>query len=242
MPSASPTAAHQLYQCPSDIQDRLTSIGGVNRYGEPNFLLRWAMGGEDGCYYRAGGTWEIEGLPSFTGYRDLLVGGGTPSWMLLIWQAPELYGTPELYYLQNKDESGMQTLGEFPYKGRYQLLYNLRWTERRGNAIHFEAMPLNSLLLNTIVPIIMAARDISWEKTKAALQDITLRENAKDVDTIEDLIRDRAVPFKGSPVSYGKQGCRTSLVDKKIASMQRNWNTMMTNAKAIGKGLSQRSA
>jgi hypothetical protein len=237
----SPTAKYQQYQCPEEFSDRLNEVGGFNRYDEPNFILRWAQGGEDECYFRAGGAWNVEGLPSFKGYRDLLVGGGTPSWMLMQWQAPELYGTPEIYYMRNKDPgTGLQDLGSYPYSGRYVMLYNLRWTERRGNKLYFEAMPLNSLLLNTIVPIIMAAKDISWEKTKAVLQDIEIRENARDIDQIEDIMRASAVPFKGSPVSYGKQGCRTSLIDKKIEVMQRNWNKMMTNAKSLGKGLSQR--
>lgn len=241
MPSL--TSSYQQHQCPQEFQDRLNEVGGMNRYDEPNFIIRWAQGGEDECYYRAGGAWHIEGLPSRVGYRDLLVGGGTPSWMLMQWQAPELYGTPEMYYMQNKDEeTNLQTLGSYPYSGRYVLLYNLRWTERRGNKLHFEAMPLNSLLLNTIVPIIMAAKDIGWEKTQAAMKDMEIKANEKDLNTIEDVMRTNAVPFHGQAVSYGTQGCRTSLIDKKIESMQRNWNKMMTRASSLGKGLSQRSA
>src|SRR5476651_1623604 len=138
----SPTAKYQQYQCPQEFQDRLNEVGGLNRYDEPNFIIRWAQGGEDECYYRAGGAWHVEGLPSFVGYRDLLVGGGTPSWMLMQWQAPELYSTPELYYMQNKDEeTGLQTLGEYPYSGRYTMLYNLRWTERRGKSLHLKRCP-----------------------------------------------------------------------------------------------------
>lgn len=239
MPSL--TASYRNYRCPEAFQERLTRAGGINRFGEPNFILRWAQGGEKECFYRAGGTWNVEGLPSFTGYRNLLVGGGTPSWMLMQWNAPEVYGTPEMWYVQGYDQaSNLQTLGSYPYKGRYEMLYNLRTTRKEGRNIKFQAMPLNSLLINTIIPIIKQARDISWEKTKAVLQDIEIREQAKDLTMIEDVMRANALPFKGSPVSYGKQGCRTSQVDKKIEQMTRNWNKIQTSAKALDKGFYQR--
>lgn len=236
---SNPTDSYQLYRCPEWIEEKLEQVGGVNRFGDNNFIIRWAQGGQPECYYRAGGHWQHDG---YVGYRDLLVGGGTPSWMLMQWEAPEIYGTPEMYYMQNyDDETDLQDLGEYPYRGRYKLLYNLRWTEKRGNSMHFEAMPLNTYLLDTIVPIIMEAQDISWEKTRAVMQDIELREQVKDLDLIEDVMRTNALPFHGSPVSYGKQGCRTSLVDKKIEQMQRHWNKMMTNASILGKGLSSYS-
>lgn len=242
---SSPTDKYKQYVCPDEFQERLTEIGGVNRYDEPNFILVWGQGGEEHALYRAGGYWDVEGLPSYHGYRDLLIGGGTASWCLLQWQDAIHYGTPEMYYVQNHDEqSDLQTIGEYPYSGRYKLLYNLSWSERRGNELLFEAMPLNSFLLETVVPIIQAAKDISWEKTKAALMDMKEKEDAADRAMIEDVMRTSAMPFKGNPVSYGKQGCRTSLVDKKMVEMTRHWNTIMHNVSQLGgakgRGLMQR--
>jgi len=233
-----PTAAYQNNLCPEELQERLTEIGGINRYDEPNFVMVWSEGGGPNSMYRAGAAWAGDGQIPFTGYRDLLVGGGVPCWALLQWHDAVEYGTPEMYYMQNYDqESGLQTLGEYPYSGRYQMLYNLRWCERQNGKLLFEAMPLNSYLLDTIVPIILQARDISWEKTKAVMLDLKEREDKADVDLIEDVMRTSALPFKGNAVSYQKQGCRTALVDKKIEAMQRNWNEMMTNAHAMGRGL-----
>ena len=233
------TDKYQINLCPEEFQDRLTEIGGVNRYDEPNFLLVWSQGGGEQSTYRAGGAWNVEGLPSFRGYRDLLVGGGVPCWALLQWHDASEYGTPEMYYVHNLDEeTQLQTLGEFPYSGRYQMLYNLRWSEMRNGHMHFEMMPLNTFLLETVVPIITAAKDISWEKTKAVMDDLKEREDQVDVARIEDVMRGTALPFKGAAVSYQKQGCRTALVDKKIEAMQRNWNRMMTTANRLGRGLS----
>jgi hypothetical protein len=101
----------------------------------------------------------------------------------------------------------------------------------------FEAMPLNTFLLDTVVPIIVQAKDISWEKTRAAMLDLKEKEDQADINMIEDVMRSSALPFKGGAVSYQKQGCRTALVDKKIEAMTRNWNKMMTNARSLGRGL-----
>ena len=235
---SSPTAEYQHYVCPEEFQSRLTYIGGLNPYDEPNFILTWSQGGDDRGLYRGGGSWDVEGMPSFRGYRDLLKGGGTPSWALLQWHSAVEYGSPESYYVANYDqETGLQILGEYPYSGRYEVLYNLRWSERRNNRLYFEEMPLNSFLLNTVVPIIVQAKDISWEKTKAALLDQKAKEDQADVNQIEDVMHGSKVAFGGNAVSYSKQGCRTNLIDKKVEQMTRNWNQIMQNAKSLGKGL-----
>jgi hypothetical protein len=188
--------------------------------------------------YRAGGAWYGDDQVPFKGYRDLLIGGGVPCWALLQWHRAEEYGTPESYYVMNYDfESDLQTLGEYPYSGRYQMLYNLRWCEMQNGKMQFEAMPLNTFLLDTVVPIIVQAKDISWEKTKAVMLDLKEKEDQADINMIEDVMRSSALPFHGAAVSYQKQGCRTALVDKKIEAMTRNWNAMMRNARTLGRGL-----
>ena len=240
---SSPTDSYQQYQCPEWINEKLREIGGVNRYDENLFIIRWGQGGESECTYRAGGYWNVEDLPSVHGYRDLLVGGGVPSWVLMQWHDAIEYGTPEIYYVQNYDQdSDLQTLGEYPYAGRYQVLYNMCWRRMENGKMIVESMPLNSFVLDTVVPIIVQAKDISWEKTRAVMLDLKAKEDKADIDLIEDVMRSSAMPFKGNAVSYQKQGCRTALVDKKIEAMQRSWNKMMTNASRLGRGLSTQSA
>lgn len=237
----SPTSSYQQYQCPSWFQEELTRIGGVNRYDSPNFIVRWGQGGEPECLYRAGGHWDVEGLPSVHGYRDLLIAGGTPAWCLLQWDDAVHYGTPEAYYVQNYDEEfGLQTLGEYPFSGKYKLLYNMCWRDMRNGKLSIEAMPLNSFVLDTVVPIIIQAKEISYDKTMAALRDQKEREDKADLDMIEDAMRDASLAFKG-PVSYARQGCRTSIIDRKVEQMTRQWNRMVTNARSLGRGLSVRS-
>ena len=239
---SNPTSSHQYYQCPEWFQEELTRIGGTNRYDLPNFIVRWGMGGEEECAYRAGGEWAVEGQPSFRGYRNLLVGGGTPSWMLMQWQDALVYGTPESFYVGNFDEdTSLQTLGEYPYSGKYTMLYNMCWRDMSNGKMTIEAMPLNSFVLDTVVPIIVQAKEISYEKTMAALKEQKDKDDAADLAMIEDCMRDAKLAFKG-PVSYARQGCRTHLIDKKVEQMTRNWNRMVTNAKTLGRGLSAHSA
>jgi len=239
---SNPRDSYQLYECPQEFQDRLTEVGGRNKYDQPNFLCVWGMGGQLEGLYRAGGLWDNPDGPSFHGYRDLLIGGGTPSWCLLQWHDAIDFGTPESYYVGNHDDdSGLQTLGEYPYQGRYQMLYNMCWRDMSSGKMKIEAMPLNSFILETVVPIILEARDISWEKTQAALKGLKEKEDAADLATVEDCMRDASVAFKG-PVSYARQGCRTHFLDKKVESMTRNWNRMVTNAKNLGRGLSSHSS
>ena len=120
------------------------------------------------------------------------------------------------------------------------LLYNMCWRDMQNGKMHIEAMPLNSFVLDTVVPIIMQASEISYEKTMAALKDQKDKEEAAELVRIEDAMRDASVAFKG-PSSYARQGCRTWHIDKKVEQMTRQWNRMVTNARALGRGLSAHS-
>jgi hypothetical protein len=236
------TDKYQHYMCPQDFQDRLTEIGGVNRYDKPNFIVVWGQGGQEEGLYRAGGQWCVEGEPSFKGYRDLLVGGGVPAWCLLQWTDATIFGTPESFYVSMLDaDTNLSDLGEYPYNGKYVLLYSMCWRDMSSGKMRIEAMPLNSFVLDTVVPIILEAREISWEKTKEALKGIKEKEDAADLNRIEDCMRDARVAFKG-PTSYARQGCHTHYIDKKVEQMTRNWNRMIANAKTLGRGLSSYTA
>jgi len=236
---SSPTDAYQQYQAPEWFSEELRRIGGENPYGDPVYIVRWGQGGQDECLYRAGGHWNIP--VSYRGYRYLLLGGGTPSWMLLQWQPAVNFGTPESFYVAGLDEeSNLQTIGEYPYFGKYVMLYNLCWRDMQNGQLKIEGMPLNSQILDLVVPIIEQSRDISWEKTKAALKELQEKEDAADLSMVEDAMRDASLAFKG-PSSYARQGCRTWYIDKKVEAMNRNWNRMVNNARTLGRGLSSYS-
>jgi len=235
---SSPTDSYELYECPAWFSEKLKEIGGVNIYDEANFKCVWGQGGQPECFYRSGGAWHVEGQPSFVGYRDLLIGGGTASWLLLQWHPATHFGTPESYYVSTYDEeTGLQDLGEYPYFGRYRVLYNMCYRGMVKGKFVVEAMPLNSFVLDEVVPIIMEAKDISYEQTIEAMKALKEQEDKADLNMVEDAMRDARMAFKG-PVSYARQGCRTSIIDRKVEQMQRHLNTMSAKVQMLGRGLS----
>jgi hypothetical protein len=158
--------------------------------------------------------------------------------MLMQWMDATVYGTPETWYVStHDDETELQDLGEFPYFGRYKLLYNMSWRSMVNGKFVIEAMPLNTFVLDTIVPIILEAKEISRDQTLAAMKGLKEKEDQADLNMIEDCMRDAKMAFKG-PVSYARQGCRTSIIDRKVEQMTHHWNHMVSNARMLGKGLS----
>lgn len=222
---------------PEDFQGLLTQAGGVNVFDEPNFLVVWGQGGDYECTYRAGGAWSVD-EQYFLGYRDLLKTSGEPCWSLLQWHDPLEYGTPESYYATNYDEgSGLQILGEYPYSGRYEILFNMRYRELvPGEGIKFEYMPLSSYLLDIVVPILLDAQGISAEKKQAAYMDMREREEREKLSAVEQRIREAELPFKDNPVSYTRQGARTPAIDRKVIEMSRNWDKISRSARQLRTG------
>lgn len=213
---------------PEEFNDALRALGGIHRYDENNFRIAWAQTET----YIAGGVWSVDEC-YLRGYRHLLAGSGEPCWTLFDWHAPEEYGTPEAYYVQNYDEaSGLQTLGPYPYSGRYEVLFNLRWQERVGDRLELRTMPLSTWLLDRVIPIIVKVKEISAAKRIAAYKDA--RERDEDVKTarIERQLRSNAIPFKGA-VSYTRQGIRSTEIDRKRLELQREWASLSNAAKAF---------
>ena len=219
--------------CPKEFQERITRVGGLNRYGEPNFKIVWGQNDN----IRAGGLWEHDG---FVGYRDV-PRSGQPCWLILQWNAPELYGTPESYYVGNYDEqTGLQTMGEYPYRGRYETLFSLVWKGLVGSELVVEHMPLSSMLVNTVIPIVMAAKDVSLERKKEAALEMKEREEYDQLRKIDDAMRSAKLAFNGAPFS-SRTGRTTPLLDKKIKQIERNMDRALAQIRAMGKGTGTRN-
>jgi hypothetical protein len=226
----------EINVCPQYYQDILTRIGGVNRYDSPNFKLVWSQYET----YVAGGIWSVD-EQYFKGYRRLLLGSGEPCWTLLQWHDAIEYGTPESYYVQNYDaDSSLQILGEYPYSGRYEVVFNLRYHQMEDNKLTFHTMPLNNTLIDKILPIMLMARGISWMKTKAAAMELQRQEEEEKTRMIERHLQDNAPAFGRSAVSFTRQGVRSTEIDKRMIEMQRMWNTLAKAAAEMPKGMSTR--
>jgi len=221
---------------PAEFQRRLTELGGLNRYDEPRFRIWWSSYGYGDGSYRSGGSWSVNEAYR-EGYRDLLRGSGEPCWTLGMWHDAIEYGCPESYFLANYDEaSGLQTLGEYPHSGRVEVMFNLRWHERVGNKMEFHTIPLTNHLIDLVLPIIMKAKEISAAKRIEAYKESMRRDEEDQERQIEKRLRDNALPFTGA-VSYGRQGIRSTAIDKKMAELQRDWSDLSKKARQFRKGL-----
>jgi hypothetical protein len=225
----------EVHICPEEWQERLRFLGGENRYGEPHFKLGWAQYET----FRSGGCWSV-GEAYFEGYRDILAGSGEPCWTLFQWHSPEEYNSPEAYYIQNFDDAtGLQILGGYPYSGRYEVVYNLRWNEIVNGKIEFYTLPLNTTTFDLIIPIIIAAKNVSIEKRRTAYLDAKQKEEDAMTLEIEKHLKDRDIPFKEA-VSYTRQGVRSPIVDQKMLQLRSQWGELAKAAKQFKLGLQTR--
>lgn len=222
--------------CPEEFQERLTQAGGINKYDEPNFKMAWGQTET----FRAGGVWEVEDCPPYTGYRDLLIGSGEACWMLMMWEPADMEGTPEGFYVKNFDpDTGLQTLGEFPYSGQYIIVQPLVWKGMVNGELIIERMPLNSLLLDLVIPTILDAQDVSLVKRKAVFMEIKAREDERMTKDIADSLAKGRLAFGTSDVSYAGQASKTMFIQKKVDNLKRNMNSAMEMARHLNKGLVQ---
>lgn len=163
--------------CPPEFQERLARAVGTNVHGEPLFKLGWGQSE----HYTAGGVWPHD---HFFGYRQLMLsnssptGRGQPCWMILEWHPPQDYGTDAEYYFHNRDDAtGLQTLGEYPYKGRYEVAFKLVSQEFRDGKLKVINYHMDGMVLDILIPAIVECQHMTY---KERLRRIRLMEEAED--------------------------------------------------------------
>lgn len=180
-------------------QERLTQVGGLNPYGEPNFKLAWAQTATTW----QGGEWEMESGEPFKGYRECYLGDGLPHWMLLQWaDAGKSIAMPHLppesdgrFYIDNAcPKTGLCLLGEYPYHGSYQVALPLTAKFMYGGKLHIRAFPLSTDIIEMMVPMIEAAMQISVEAKLRYLKEQQEQEEMEYAKTIDDMYQDVKLP------------------------------------------------
>ena len=79
--------------------------------------------------------------------------------MILEWHPPSDYETPGIYYFRNRDElTGLQILGEYPYRGRYEVAYKLSSAEYRNGRMEVQYYHLDGMVLDILIPALWRAR------------------------------------------------------------------------------------
>jgi hypothetical protein len=210
-------------QPPEHFARRLQQVGGVNRYGQPNFRLAWAQTET----MRQGGEWELESGEPFVGYRDCYVGDGLPHWMLMQWvDAGKSIEMPHLppegsfrFYADNRcPKTGLQLLGEYPFHGSYKIALPLvaKWFEK--GQLFVRAFPLSTEIVEMMVPIIRASMAVSVEVKLRAMKEEREQDEAKFAQAVEDAYQ--SVKRKPTLAS-------TPWLEDKQRSIERHWNAAL---------------
>lgn len=219
--------------CPPEFQDAFTRQGGTNQYGEPIFKLVWAQDETQ----RTGGYWAKDG---YVGYRDFLIGGGDPCWMLMMWKPAESFGSASRWYWYHRDEAtGLQELGQYPYSGQYVVIQKLIHREVVNGAMVVEHLEVSSFLVDLLLPAVQFWQALTEEEKLTALKlEMELEEN-EVLDEMMEAKADCAPAFRGAAASYTNQGCRTSLISKKVEVMERGMREAMRIAAKTPRGMMQ---
>jgi hypothetical protein len=195
---------------PEEYVEHLTRIGGINRFGDPNFILVWGQTR----------TWKIFGTDARgrKGQHTVLQFGGVPAWHLMAWKPPETWGTPELWYALTWDpESKTHGLGDFPWRGDYApCRFNLYVRRMIGGGLHFDpagnvvnkpakleidAMPLAHWVLDLIVPNVIKDQETTYAQRCEAVRKRMEVEKAKAAQQAFDAYRDASPAFGGADFS-----------------------------------------
>lgn len=222
--------------CPPEFQDAFTRVGGTNQYGEPIFKLVWAPYETQ----RSGGYWDKDG---FIGYRDFQVCGRDACWALMMWKPAESFGSDVRWYWHHRDEAtGLQELGEYPYHGRYILVQNLIHREMVNGVMHAEILEVSSFLVGVLLPAVKFWQALNEEEKLEAIKLEMELEEDKVLDEMMDAKADCAPAFRGATASYTNQGCRTSVIAKKVEVMERGMRDAMRIAARTPRGMMQLQA
>lgn len=177
---------------PQEYVDHVNAIGGMNRFGGPNFRLVWGQN-------ETMTVWGVDANGK-TGRHIIPKHSNIPAWFIDVWKAPECYGTPELWYALTWDwEVDAPKIGEFPYTGAYELApFNLFSRRFEGNAMIVDAMPLSHFIIDLIIPNLLKEKDATYLQRKTAIQNRMLAERQRAAQTAFDCYLAAAPAFHGA--------------------------------------------
>ena len=213
-----PIANAETRKTPPEFQDRITRAFGINRFGTPNFKIVW----NQSEFIRTGDKWVRNGR-EYVGYRDIYKGSGQPCWVIMKWYPPEHYGSPDVYYDKTYDPvTKLYFVAEFPWEGRYEIIQPLVSKEIINGKLVIEHFPLSHYLIDVLMPMMEAHQKLSFAERRAAEQFAKEMEEKKKLEELTDRMHENMPTFL-EPVSYSRQGCRTSLIDRKCYAIQQQW-------------------
>ena len=177
---------------PPEYVQHVNSIGGFNRYGEPNFRIVWGQNDTVLVY----GT-DANGRK---GQHVVLKHGGVPAWFIDCWKPPECYGSPEQWYALTWDfEADAPGIGPYPERGLYEAApFNLFARRFEGDRMIIDAMPLAHWVIDLLIPNLMKDLDTTYEQRKNAVRNRLLAEKERAARIAFDA-------YLGASVAFGNR-------------------------------------
>lgn len=169
---------------PAEIQGRVTLAGGRNRFGEPNFRVVWGWS----RLAWIGGKWEDRDSEGRL-IREVVELRHEPKylphdrWHVERWLPPEAYGSPESWYRQTMEGSGVESvpaLGPYPSRGDWEHCFTIE--SPTG-----EFLPLTPAICEQLVRAIEWSRAQPRSRSMAALrqrEEKRQRDYEKFVDSV----------------------------------------------------------
>lgn len=189
-----------MYDIPKTLNTRLIAVGGLNRFGEPNYRVVW---GQTRLTW-IGGEWAIQDVNgNETGHvteeRQVPKYFPADRYYLEKWMPPEHYGSPESwaeYQIEKVDGIRIPNLGPYPSRGEYEL--SMRFQKEDGSYASLDGAE------SAVVELIqMIKRGECISKTENWLA-IKRHEEKKDREwnTYADAVLDDTNQFDGKPHVY----------------------------------------
>jgi len=186
----------ETHDTPQSVADRLTSTGGLNRYGEPNYRAVWGwnrlswIGGkfedrdEHGLLLRE--VVELRQEPKYSQVNR---------WHVERWVPPEAYGTPQDWYAQtieSADGLRVPALGPYPERGEYEHCFTIQ--SPAG-----EFVQLTPAIVERVAHAIEWSRQRTRAKTRAELYQRASRNEQQYENWAYDVLDSNAPAFHGLP-------------------------------------------
>jgi hypothetical protein len=195
--------------------EHINRIGGMNRYGEPNFLITWGQNETDLVYgVDANGK---------KGQHIILKHDGIPAWFIDCWKPPECLGTPESWYALTWDwETDAPGIGPCAERGLYlSSPFNLYVRRFERDVMFIDAMPLTHWLIDLIIPNLLKEKESTFEQRKTAIQNRMLAERQRAAKQAFDVYLDASPAFGGQAGTFeSNREAWMSRLREKQASMR----------------------
>jgi len=212
-------ASRETRRCPAEFQNRLTRRCGKNPFGDPLFKIVWGASE----FIRMGNIWRDKRGTERRGFKERYLCHGMPCWNIVRWRSAKEYGSQEHWYSETWDSvSKLNFLGEYPWRGRYEVVQPLMHREFVDGKMIIKHMPLSHLFIDELIPLLLQIDTMSKWQRKAAEEMCRIyeaRRKQKEVDEVAEKMAEN-IPAWYGPVSFSGQGCRTSLLDRKINQIE----------------------